>query len=115
MAARLKLTVYTSEAARHDGQPADRAFLRALHSAGVSGATTLRGCWGFDADHVPHGDHFPRRGRHVPAVTTLTGTAEQVSAAFDVIDALTGEGSLVTAETVLATEAGASPGYRPVQ
>ena len=111
----LRLTVYTSEAARHDGQPTGRAIARALRSAGASGVTTLRGSWGFDAGHVPHGDHFPRRGRHAPAVTTLAGPAEQVGAAFDLVDPLTGEGSLVTAETVRATVADASPGHRPPQ
>ena len=37
-------------------------------------------------------------------MTTVIDTPERACAAFDVIDALTGEGGLVTAETVLATE-----------
>lgn len=105
-AARMKLTVYTAEAARHDGQSTDRVIARELRAAGIGGVTTVRGSWGFHADHAPHGDHFPYRGRHVPAVTTVIGTAEQVTAAFDVIDALAGEGCLVTAGTVLAADYG---------
>ncbi|HET9081882.1 MAG TPA: DUF190 domain-containing protein [Trebonia sp.] len=104
--ARLKLTVYTAEGTRHDGQFADRVIIRELRAAGISGAATVRGSWGFHADHAPHGDHFPHRGRHVPAMTTVIGTAEQVTAAFDVIDALTAEGWLVTAGTVLAADYG---------
>ena len=104
MSARLKLTVYTSEAARHDGQPVHRAIIRRLRPAGISGATTLRGIWGFHGNHAPHGDHLLQLGRHVPVVTTVIDTPERVSAAFDVIDTLTNEGGLVTAETVLATE-----------
>jgi PII-like signaling protein len=40
MTPRLKLTVYTSQAARRDGRPAHRAIISRLRSAGVSGATS---------------------------------------------------------------------------
>ena len=100
-APRLKLTVYTSEAARVEGQPAHRAILGRLRSAGVRGATSQRGTWGFHGEHAPHGDHFPRHGRHVPVVTTVIDRAERIGVAFDVIDALTPDRGLVTAETVL--------------
>jgi PII-like signaling protein len=97
-----KLTVYTSEAARHDGHPVHRAIVKSLNAAGVNGATTVRGIWGYHGDHAPHGDHFPRPARHVPVVTTVIATAAQVAAAFDAIDPHTAERGLVTAETVLA-------------
>ena len=103
MTAQLKLTVYTSEAARHDGQPVHRAIVRSLSSAEINEATTVRGIWGYHGDHAPHGDHFPRQARHVPVVTTIIGPPERISAAFDVIDPLTPERGLVTAETVPAT------------
>ena len=102
MTAQFKLTVYTSEAARHDGHPVHRAIVRSLDSAGISGATTVRGIWGYHGDHAPHGDHFPRQARHVPVVTTVVAAADQVSAAFDAIDPHTAERGLVTAESVLA-------------
>jgi PII-like signaling protein len=104
MAPRVKLTAYTSEAARHEGQPVHRAIVRQLRSAGVSGATSLRGSWGFHGDHAPHGDHFPRHGHHVPVVTTVIDTPERIAVAFDVIDALTPARGLVTAEPVLAPQ-----------
>jgi PII-like signaling protein len=97
----VKLKVYTSEAARHDGQPVHRAIIRRLRSAGLSGATSMRGIWGFHADHAPHGGQFLRLGHHIPVVTTAIDTPELISAAFDVVDALTEERGLVTAETVL--------------
>ena len=102
MTAQFKLTVYTSEAARHDGHPVHRAIVASLNSAGISGATTVRGIWGYHGDHAPHGEHFPRQAHHVPVVTTVIAAAEQVSAAFDAIDPHTAERGLVTAETVLA-------------
>jgi PII-like signaling protein len=113
MAARLKLTVYTSEAARHEGQPVHRAAGRQLGLAGVESVTTVHGIWGFHADHAPHGDHFPHRGRHVPVVTTVTGTPERISAAFDAVAALTAERGLVTVQTVLAVQPAADSAQRP--
>jgi PII-like signaling protein len=112
MTAQLKLTIYTSEAARHGGQPVHRAIVRSLRSAGISEATTVRGIWGYHGDHAPHGDHFPRPGRHVPVVTTVIGTPEQISAAFAAIDPLTGERGLMTAETVLAVRPAADAASR---
>lgn len=100
-----KLTVYTSEAARHEGQPIHRAIMRGLRSAGVSGATAHRGIWGFHGDHLPHGDHFRQLGRHVPVVTTVIGTADCIPAAFGIIDKFTSERGLVTSETIPALRA----------
>jgi PII-like signaling protein len=100
-----KLTVYTSEAAQHDGQPIHRAIMRRLRSADISGATTHRGIWGFHGDRPPHGDHFLQLGRHVPAVTTVIDTAECISAAFNIIDEITSERGLVTSETLAAVRA----------
>jgi PII-like signaling protein len=101
MAPLLKLTVYTSEALRHEGRPSYRAIISRLRSAGVSGATAHRGTWGFHGEHAPHGDHFPRHGHHVPVVTTVIDRADRIGVAFDIIDALTPGRGLVTAETVL--------------
>jgi PII-like signaling protein len=101
-----KLMVYTSEAALHDGQPIHRAIVRRLRAAGISGATTQRGMWGFHGDHPPHGDRLLQLGRHVPAVTIVIDTPERIQTAFDLIDDLTAEHGLVTCETV--------PAIRPV-
>src|SRR5919201_2431141 len=66
-----KLIVYTSEATQHRGSPVHRAIVRRLRSAGISGATTQRGVWGFHGDHPPHGDRLFQLGRHVPVVTVV--------------------------------------------
>jgi PII-like signaling protein len=101
-----KLMVYTSEAALHDGRPIHRAIVRRLRAAGISGATTQRGMWGFHGDHPPHGDRLLQLGRHVPALTIVIDTPERIQTAFDLIDDLTAEHGLVTCETV--------PAIRPV-
>jgi PII-like signaling protein len=109
MTALSKLMVYTSEATRHSGQPVHRAIVRQLRSAGLSGATSARGIWGFHGEHAPHGDHFPHLGHHLPVVTTVIGTPEQICTAFDAVDAMTPERGLVTAETVLTPQLAAVP------
>ncbi|MGH3410803.1 MAG: DUF190 domain-containing protein [Streptosporangiaceae bacterium] len=97
-----KLMFYTSEAARHDGQPIHRAIVARLREAGLSGATTVRGIWGFHGDHAPHGDRIFQLGRHVPVVTIVIDTPGRIAAAFSVIDELTTESGLVTREIVPA-------------
>jgi len=96
----LKLMVYTSETVRYQGQPVHRAIVRRLRSAGLSGATTLRGIWGFHGDHAPHGDRLLQLGRHVPTVTIVIDTPERIARAYSVIDDLTSERGLVTCETI---------------
>jgi PII-like signaling protein len=95
-----KLMVYTSEAMRHQGQPVHRAIVRRLRSAGLSGATTVRGIWGFHGDHAPHGDRLLQLGRHVPAVTIVIDTPARIARAYEIIDELTTERGLVTCETI---------------
>jgi PII-like signaling protein len=108
-----KLMVYTSEAALHDGKPIHRAIVRRLRAAGISGATTQRGMWGFHGDHAPHGDRLLQAGRRVPAVTVVIDTAERIARAFAIIDELTSERGLVTSEIVPAIRAGRpDPGRR---
>jgi len=101
-----KLMVYTSEAALHDGQPIHRAIVRRLRAAGIGGATTQRGMWGFHGDHPPHGDRLLQLGRHVPVLTIVIDTPERIQTAFDLIDDLTAEHALVTCEGI--------PAIRPV-
>ena len=100
-----KLTVYTSESAQHHGQPVHRAMIGRLRAAGLSGATSLRGIWGFHGGHPPHGDRLLQLGRHAPAVTIVIDTPERISLAFAVIDELTAEHGLVTSETIPAMRA----------
>jgi len=102
-----KLMVYTSEAAQCEGQPIHRAIVRRLRAAGIGGATTVRGVWGFHGDHVPHGDRLLQLGRRVPAVTIVVDTPGRIATAFSVIDELTAQQGLVTSETVPAIRAAA--------
>lgn len=101
-----KLMVYTSEAALHDGQPIHREIVRRLRGAGISGATTQRGIWGFHGDQAPHGDRLLQLGRRVPAVCVVIDAPQRIEAAFGIIDELTTDRGLVTSEAV--------PAIRPI-
>lgn len=97
-----KLMVYASEQARHDGHPLYPQLVRRLREENASGATALRGIWGFSGDHPPHGDRFGAVRREVPVVTTLVDTPDQIRRWFRIVDELTDEAGLVTVETVPA-------------
>jgi PII-like signaling protein len=98
-----KLMVYTSEATLRDGVPVHRAIVRQLFDSGAAtGATALRGIWGFHGDHKPHGDKWIQLTRQVPVVTIVVDSPERIAASFDIIDALTERNGLVTSELVPA-------------
>ena len=98
-----KLMVFTSEADRDDGVPIHRALVRKLWESGTaSGATVLRGVWGFQGDRKPHGDRLFQYGRQVPVMTVIVDTPGSIAASFQIVDDLTAGRGLVTCEMVPA-------------
>ncbi len=98
-----KLMVYTSEDELVGGTPIHRAIVhRLFDSAAASGATVLRGIWGFHGDHEPHGDKLFQVGRQVPVVTIIVDSPDRIAHSFDVVDELTAKHGLVTSELVPA-------------
>ncbi len=97
-----KLMVYASEQARHGRSPLHVALVRRLRESGASGATCLRGVWGFHGDHAPHGDRLLQLRRHVPVVTIIVDTPERIAKSFEIVDELTDQAGLVTSEMVPA-------------
>jgi PII-like signaling protein len=84
-------------------------LVRALREAGARGATALRGVWGFHGDHAPHGDRLLQVRRHVPLVTIVVDTPEQIARVFPVLDAGTRERGLVTSEAIPTAQPSARP------
>ncbi|MGB3485281.1 MAG: DUF190 domain-containing protein [Mycobacterium sp.] len=110
-----KLTVRTTEDAYHHGRPIHRALIRRLKEADASGATALRGLWGFHGSEEPHGDRFLQLTRQVPVSTVIIDTPQNISAAFAIVDELTAERGSVVCEavpTVLALRDDHGPGAR---
>ncbi|HEU0249087.1 MAG TPA: DUF190 domain-containing protein [Solirubrobacteraceae bacterium] len=109
--ARVKLTVVTSEAARHRSRPVYLELVRRLREQGAAGATSLRGIWGFHGEHEPHGDRWLSLRRHVPVITEMIDAPERIVRLFEIVDELTSERGLVTSELVpTAAPFGLSPG-----
>ncbi len=98
-----KLMVYTSEDSLYDGVPVHRALIRRLRATqGASGATALRGIWGFHGGDPPHGDRFLQLGRRVPVTTIVVDNPASISRSFEVVDEMTQQHGLVTSEMVPA-------------
>jgi PII-like signaling protein len=95
-----KLMVYAGEQAHHDGHPLYVSLLRRLREAGAAGATSLRGIWGYHGDHAPHGDTIWQLRRRVPVVTVIVDHPERMRQWFEIVDEVTSETGLVTAELV---------------
>jgi PII-like signaling protein len=105
-----KLTVHAGEQARHRGRPLHTELIRRLRAEGASGATSLRGVYGFSGDHAPHGDRLFRVRRRVPVLTTIVDRPDRVERWFEIVDEVTDEAGLVTSELVPAYHAVASTG-----
>ncbi len=100
-----KLMVFAGEQARHEGHPLYIQLIRRLREENASGATALRGIWGFSGDHAPHGDRLLSVRRRVPVVTTIVDTPAEIRRWFAIVDELTDEAGLVTSELVPAFHA----------
>jgi PII-like signaling protein len=100
-----KLMVYAGEATRVDGLALHVQLIRRLLQAGASGASVLRGVWGYHGNHRPHGDKPWSLRRHVPTVTVVVDTPERIRHWFTIVDAVTQQAGLVTCEAVPAFQA----------
>lgn len=100
-----KLMIYTTEDAKYDGRPIHSELIYRLREAGIAGATSLRGVWGFHGDHAPHGDRLFQLRRHVPVVSIVIDIPERIATSFGIVDELTAERGLVTSEMVPAATA----------
>jgi PII-like signaling protein len=100
-----KLTIVSSEAARHEGRAIHIELVRRLRAAGAAGVTSLRGIWGFHGEHAPHGDRLLSLRRHVPVMTVSIDTPARMASLFPILDELTAEHGLLTSEIVPAMAA----------
>jgi PII-like signaling protein len=100
-----KLMIYASEQARHGRVPLHLALVRRLRESDASGATSVRGVWGFHDGQPPHGDRLLQLRRHVPMVTIVVDTPERIARSFEIVDEMTDEAGLVTSELVPAMAA----------
>ena len=100
-----KLMVHAGEQARHGRNPLYVELIHRLRLEGASGATALRGIWGYSGDHAPHGDKFLAVRRGVPVVLTVVDRPGRSQQWWRLIDEITSEHGLVTSEMVPAFQA----------
>ncbi|MCK0174836.1 MULTISPECIES: DUF190 domain-containing protein [Mycobacteriaceae] len=102
-APRQRLILHTAASDLHRGLPVHRAAVRALLDIRpTAGLTVLHGIWGFQGDRPAHADRLFQLGRGAPVTTVMVDTADRISAAFDIIDGLTGDVGVVSVGAVPA-------------
>lgn len=97
-----KLMLYASEQTHFDGHPVHIEAVRRLRGAGAAGATALRGIWGFDGTHPPHGERFWSLRRRVPTLTVVVDRPPNTLRWIEVLDEITPRRGLITSEIVPA-------------
>ncbi len=100
-----KLTVYAGEQARHGKHPLYIELIHRLRLEGASGATAVRGIWGYSGAQAPHGDRLFAVRRRVPIILTTIDRPREAERWWHLIDELTPEAGLVTSELVPAFRA----------
>lgn len=97
-----RLTVYAAENIRHEHGTLHSAIVRRLRVEGAAGVSTLRGQWGYDGDGAPAGERIAALGRHAPMITMVIDAPGAAARWLEVLDELTGPGTLVTSEEISA-------------
>ena len=97
-----KLIILSGEQSSHESHPLHLRLIQELRASGASGATALRGIWGYSHDGPPHGDRFWSLRRHVPIVTVLVDEVDRIADSFAIVDRLTSQTGVVTSEFVPA-------------
>ena len=90
------LRVYISESDRDDGHPLDEAIIAVLRSAGISGATAIRGVAGYGGSAVLHTTHVLRLSEDLPLVIEAVDTAAKVEAVLPHLVKMAGDAVITT-------------------
>jgi PII-like signaling protein len=95
------LRIFICESDQYDGRPADAAIIDALQSAGVSGATVLRGVAGFGTSSVMHTTHVLRLSENLPMVIEVVDTAGKIDSVLPAIEKMIGDGLITMQEITI--------------
>jgi hypothetical protein len=93
------LRIFIGEDDRHEGMLLYSWIVRAARSAGLAGATVLRGLEGFGASSRVHSSKVLRLSTDLPIVIEIVDTSEKIEAFLPLLDGVLSEG-LVTLERV---------------
>jgi PII-like signaling protein len=90
------LRVYICESDRYDGHPLDEAIVDVLQSAGISGATVIRGVAGYGGSSILHTTHVLRLSEDLPLVIEAVDTIEKIGAVLPRLSKIAGDGLITT-------------------
>jgi PII-like signaling protein len=94
-----RLSVYVGERETYDGKPLYQALVEAARTAGVAGATVLRGIEGFGASSREEARHDLRMSEDLPVVVVAIDEPHKIEALAEVYCAMVGPG-LITVQDV---------------
>ena len=90
------LRVYFCESDRYDGHPLDEAIVDVLQTAGISGATIIRGVAGYGGSSILHTTHVLRLSEDLPLVVEAVDSSEKISAVLPRLAEVAGDGLITT-------------------
>jgi PII-like signaling protein len=99
----LLVRIFIGEGDRHHGRPLYEAIVRAARSAGLAGATVLRGVEGYGADSVVHTARLLRLSEDLPVVVEVVELPERLEPFLHEVEVMLDEancGGLITRERV---------------
>lgn len=101
----LKVSIYTSEGARHHGAAVYSAILDLLFFHGVSGASVFKGVAGFGAHHHLHASSIVEISDHLPVKIEFIESSEKIDALMEKLKELAGSGLIEVQETTVVKPA----------
>lgn len=90
------LRVYFCESDRYDGHPLDEAIVGVLQSAGISGATVIRGVAGYGGSAVLHTSHVLRLSEDLPLIIEAVDSAEKIAIVLPHLVDIAGDALITT-------------------
>jgi PII-like signaling protein len=101
----VKVTIYLSDGATHQGVPLYSSILDFLFYRGVAGATVTKGIAGFGADHQLHSANLVEISDKLPIKIEFIESREKVDSILAKLEELAGSGLIETQETIIAKPA----------
>lgn len=95
------LRIFICESDSYNGRSADAAIVDALRSAGIDGATVLRGVAGYGTSSVMHTTHVLRLSENLPMVIEVVDTAGKIDGVLPEIEKMIGDGLITMQEVTI--------------
>ncbi len=93
------LRIFVGESDKWEGKPLYEAIVREARTAGLAGATVMRGLMGFGAHSRIHTAKILRLSEDLPIIIEIADRAERIESFLPKLDSMISEG-LVTIEKV---------------